>query len=164
MVDNPYAPPKAPVADIQLVPTEPPDQVVTACRFFWASFAASTLLALTEITRAANTAQVIGVLIGTVIGGLISGLITWWIVSKLQAGRNWMRLLLTIIPVVVLVSVPVFWSFYQDAMARYYSGAPLRVVWALVQSGLGLWSLVLINTANSRAWFQLMKRTSHRAA
>jgi hypothetical protein len=164
MVRNPYAPPSAAVADIEPVPTAPPRDVSTACDFYWASFAVSLLVSLVEGVRQPSAPLVIGALIGTVIGGLIGGVVTRWFVSKLKAGRNWMRLFLTISPIVFFLSVPVFWPFYRDIVSQYYSGAPLRLIEAAVQSVLGLWSLFLINSAKSREWFLLMKRASASAA
>jgi hypothetical protein len=164
MVRNPYAPPSTPVADIALVPTALPRDVSTACDFYWASFGVSMLVSLVEGVRQPSAPLVIGALIGTAIGGLIGGLITRWFVSKLKAGRNWMRLFLTISPIVFCMSVPVFWPFYRDIFAQYYFGAPLRIIEAAVQFVLGLWSLFLINSAKSREWFLLMKRASQSAA
>jgi high-affinity Fe2+/Pb2+ permease len=163
MVRDPYAPPRAPVADIKVVPTAPRD-VRTACDFYWASFAVSMLVQLIEGMRQPSAPLVIGALIGTAIGGLIGGVITWWFVSKLKAGRNWMRLLLTIAAMVICLSVPVFWPFYRDVLSPSLMGTRLRIIEAAVQIVLGLWSLFLINSTKSREWFLSMKRASESAA
>ncbi len=164
MASNPYAPPGAPVADVEVAPISRPKEVDTACKLYWWSFAASTAGTLTEVVGQPSTALLVGALVGAAFGGLIGALITWWFVSKLKAGRNWMRLFLTIMPLLFLASFALFWSFYVMAMRQYYAGAPIRLLISTVQSGIGLWALVLINTARSRQWFRSMKQARASAA
>ena len=164
MVRDPYAPPSAPVADIKFVPTAPPSDVNTACDLYWASFAVSMLVGLIDGVRQSSAPLAIDALIGAVIGGLIGGVVTWWTVSKLKAGRNWMRLFLTTMTIVFCVSVPVFWPFYRDALSPAFLGTRLRMVETAVQIVLSLWSLFLINRTKSREWFMSMKRARQSAA
>src|SRR5882757_799089 len=88
MEHNPYSPPTTPVADIHGDSVIDNREVLIACKLFWVSFGLSLVGTASDVLRQSAIPLVIGGLIGAAVGFAI----TRWIVSKLKAGRNWMRL------------------------------------------------------------------------
>jgi hypothetical protein len=78
--------------------------------------------------------------------------LTLWIVSKLRAGRNWMRLLLTIGPMLSVFGLQRAWNFYSSTAFPIYSGDPIKAA-ALLEFIPSILAAVLLNVRSSRAWF-----------
>jgi hypothetical protein len=106
---------------------------------------------------------IIGGLIGLMIGGAIGFAITRWIVSKLNAGKNWMRLLITIGAVLGYLSIPIFWKFYSSSVFPIYAKNPIKAGVALLEMIPNSWAIVLLNVPRSRAWFSAIKGREHGA-
>jgi hypothetical protein len=167
MQRNPYTPPSTPVADITSASVTPNREVLLACQLIWASFSLSLIGSASELVNASTIGLMIGLSFGLLIGGAIGFAITKWIVSKLQAGRNWMRLLFTILSVLGYFCIPIFWKFYSPL----YAAHPIKGGVTVLGTILNIWAIVLLNIPRSRAWFTATKipeqghlqRTSSRA-
>ena len=153
MEHNPYSPPTAPVADIQGHSVVDNRDVLTACKLFWVSFGLSQVPTVSDVLGQSSIPLVIGTLIGGMIGAAVVFAITRWIVSKLKAGRNWMRWLVTILPVLGYLTVPIFWNFYSTRVFPIYARNPVMAVASVLQIIPSTWALVLLNLPHSRAWF-----------
>src|SRR5580693_109198 len=94
MSQNPYSPPAAPVADLPTGNAGDNRDVWNACKLLWVSCAMNVMSPL--LGGVPHVAPPVGGIVEELVSDAIQVLITYWIVSKLKAGRNWMRLLLTI--------------------------------------------------------------------
>lgn len=164
MALNPYAPPVAPVRDVspQAPPQARPIAVVRACRLLWWSFGLSLLgVTLKLVGRFAPT-----ILVGGIIGVLIGALLTHWFTTKLNGGRNWMRVLLTILTLLGVLGLPFLWGFNKQLYMSVYAGHPVQLTISLIiglsQYALNLISVVLINTLTARVWFRQSKELGQR--
>ncbi len=161
--NNPYAPPKAPVADAVEEAAEKCPHVELACRLLWASFAIGMLANVVALfTVAGGAALVAGVLIGQVIGLGIGVLILVWITRKLRAGRNWMRWLLTTLTLLSWLSIAAFWEFFRNTYATMIATNPVGFGGTVIQGLIGIAFIILLHTPVSRAWFraQSLRRTA----
>lgn len=93
-------------------------------------------------------------------GGALVFLLTRWATAKLKAGRNWMRLLITLVQIGGLALIPLFWSFYKPLLINEYGGNPAYAVVSGIQWVLNLSAAVLINMPDARSWFATMKRSA----
>lgn len=155
MESNPYAPPNAPVADVANNSGTANGDVLIACKLFWVSFGLSLVSTASDALRQSST--LLAGLTGAVIGTAIGFAVTWWIISKLKAGKNWMRLLLTIGTVLGYLSVPIFWKLYSATLFPIYARNPIMGGVAVLQMIPNTWGTVLLNVPRSRAWFTAAK-------
>lgn len=158
MEGNFYAPPRAPVTDIESEPVTVNRDVVFACRLYWVSFGLSLVESIYNVLLLADSSLIVGGLIGAIIGAAIGVASTVWIVAKLKAGRNWMRVLVTILSALGLLSVPIFWKFYLTAVIPIYAKNPAMLGVGVLQLIANTWGIILLNVPSSRAWFHAMKR------
>jgi hypothetical protein len=159
MERNPYAPPNTPVPDIAGPSVIANREVLIACKLYWITFGFSLVGSATALLTGGSTMQaVIAGVIGVMFGGAIGFAITAWIVSKLKAGRNWMRLLLTIGAVLGFLSIPIFWKFYSSVVFPIYASNPIKAGIAVLEMIPNTWAIVLLNVPRSRAWFSATKR------
>ena len=149
MEHNPYSPPTTPVADFRGDSVIDNREVLIACKLFWVSFGLSLVGTASDVVRQSAISLVIGGTIGAAVGFAI----TRWIVSKLKARRNWMRLLITIITVLGCIAVPMFWNFYSTTVFATYVRNPVMAAVFLLQFISNTWAVVLLNLSHSRAWF-----------
>jgi hypothetical protein len=166
MALNPYAPPAAPVSEVQAQrPShEPPVAVTRACTVLWCSFGLSTLgVALMRIVSF-QLATFVGGLFGVFIGVLL----TLWFTVKLKRGRNWMRVLLTIFTVLGILLLPFTWVFTRQVYMASYAGHPVLLTIGITitsaQYVLNLIAVVFLNTRAARAWFRMLKDGGQSAA
>src|SRR5688572_2901232 len=157
MSHNPYTPPSSHVDDPSIAGADPDGNrdVLRATQLLWISFGVGILGFVLEIIQ--PSAAGIPMVIGLVFGVAIAFLITWWITAKLKAGRNWMRILLTVLMVIGIVMPLLIWDFYKTAVFAVYATNPLKAVVDLAQYALGIIAVVLLHTPRSRAWFAAMK-------
>lgn len=159
---NPYAAPDAVVADVAIpsdVPAEHP-HVKRACIVLWASLAVTVLAVPLSLGHNGVFASLglSGGMVAGFIGVVLAALITWWVVAKLSAGRNWMRLLVSIIFGLSVVLTPVSWATSPELIEQSFPDVTTGAL-TLVQYGMTLAVLVLINTPSARGWFAAMKRS-----
>jgi hypothetical protein len=149
---NPYAPPKAVVADASSA-TEParPAAVTRAVQLLWAavavSFVSGILNAYLTETPGVSRALYLGSL---VIGWSVGFLIVWWILSSIGKGKNWARIVQLVLFVFGILGVLMVFRMPQEVSA---------IIWLLyaVQMGLNLWGMILLFSAPANAWFREMK-------
>jgi hypothetical protein len=157
MERNPYSPPSSPVAVVASDSLTANREVLIACKLLWVSSGLSFVSTASDVLSLSTTPEMIGGLIGVIIGGGILFGITRWIVSKLKAGRNWMRLLMTIGAVVGYLSIPIFWKFYSSSIFPIYAGSPIKATLDVLEIIPNTWAIVLLNLPRSRAWFSVTK-------
>lgn len=158
MERNPYAPPATSVADAATVFVTANPDVLFACKLFWVSYGLSIVSKATDVPTESTIPQLIGALIGLTAGGAAGFAITWWMVSKLKAGRNWMRLFATIGAVLGYLSIPIFWKFYASTVFPTYAKNPIKAAADVLALIPNIWSIVLLNVPRTRAWFSASKR------
>ena len=162
MAHNPYTPPAAHVEDSALaLPLDPAGgrDVFRACTLMWVSFGLSALIDLVEIFRSLGgpIAVVVGTIIGMAFGVGIGLLMTWWFTSRLRRGRNWMRVLLTVLAVLSIAATILFWNWYRSIVVPVYATNPVMAVLGGLQFVFWLVSLGLLFTPRSNTWFAAMK-------
>jgi hypothetical protein len=160
MQRNRYTPPSTPVADIAVASVTPNREVLLACHLFWISFGLSIVGSASDLLKLSGSGLRIGVLVGAMIGCAIGFALTSWTVWKLKAGRNWMRLLVTLVSVLGYICIAVFWKFYSPI----YAGNPIAAGVSVLEAILDIWAIVLINVPDSRAWFSAKKSSEQGAA
>jgi len=153
MERNPYSPPTSPSVDIvdEAVPTN--RYVLIACRLTWLSFGLWFIGLVGDLLSQRS----IAVLIGAVIGAAFGFGFNSWVVSKLKAGRNWMRLFLTVFAVLGYLSIPVFWKFWSAEVFPRYAADPIKAALDVVQTIVGIGTVVMLNLPSSRVWFAQSK-------
>jgi hypothetical protein len=134
--------------------------VLWATRLMWISFCAGAVGFILQIVRPAvvqlpmpRTVQAIALTCAAVIGLLM----TWWFTSKLKAGRNWMRILLTVLLGLGILFPLLTWDYYKAAMLMQYAVNPVKSFIDVGQYVLYFVVVALLYTARSRAWFAAMK-------
>ena len=161
--ENLYAPPRA--VELEL-PADTPDQgrhVELACKLWWIGFALSVLTSLLALYRHTGTPNLGSEITGEVIALAVSLAFVYWFTTKLRAGRNWMRLLVTILGITGFALLGLVYLLLRQTglapqfFSEVYAGSPIESVSLIVQFVLSLIELVLINTPSSRAWFKAKK-------
>src|SRR5262245_38495693 len=164
MSHNPYTPPSSHVDDYSAaVDADGNRDVLLACKLIWASFAAGLVIQALTLLRLFSSGQsimIVAGLIGLAIGVGIGVLINWWVTSKLKRGRNWMRILLTVLAAIGLLVPLFFWNFYKTQVFPMYSGNTLALVLSGLQLAIWLVALGMLHTARSRKWFAAMKQAN----
>ena len=160
MTHNPYSPPATRVDDLRADgPVTGVDRdVFRACKLMWWSFGAALLAAALHFALSSDKSSIVARAIVAAIVSALAFLLTRWTTAKLKAGRNWMRLLITLLQIGGLPLIPLFWSFYKPILISQYGGNPAYAVASGAQWILNLSAAVLINTPSARSWFATMKR------
>jgi len=155
MERNPYSPPISPITDrlAEPLPATINREVQIACTLIWISFALSLVGLVRELLSNSRPAAVIGALVGAAIIGVLA----WWYTSKLKAGRNWMRIVVTIMIVLSYVSIAVLWRYYYAKFFANYGENPLKVGILAVKTITSIATIILLNLPSTRAWFSAMK-------
>ena len=155
MTSNPYAPPTAPVSDVQSPQPskERPPEIGRACTLLWCSLG----LAIPSVIVRSMVISQPYPLIGGVFAIFIGALMTLWFTAKLKRGRNWMRLLVTILTVLGILFLPFSWYISRQFFLAGYAGHPVLVAigitLSLAQYVLNLIAVVFLNSRVARAWF-----------
>jgi len=158
MSHNPYSPPRAEVADAQisgLVDVEGRRDVDRACTLMWINFALALVSTVVEIVRNMGVTETLEY-VGMAIGMSIAFLIYWWFTSKLKAGRNWMRILITVLTVLAFCMIPLLWSVMVKTMVPLSGQFSLDIILSCIQWILSLAVIWLLYTRRSRDWFTAM--------
>jgi len=151
---NPYSPPISPIADVvaDLPTLDTNREVMIACKLIWTSFGLSFVGVAYEFVNRSGLPTRLGVLVGAAISFGFS----WWYVSKLKAGRNWMRILVTILLVLSYVSIAALWQSYYAKVFASYPENPIKAAVFVLKTISSILTVVLINLPSSRAWFAAM--------
>jgi uncharacterized membrane protein HdeD (DUF308 family) len=152
MDNNPYAPPRTVVADIESPFDLPrPREVTGAVRLYWLALLVAVPSAIYDMftTPVPGATLAMLVIIFGVIWALVLGLM-YWIYSSIGKGRNWARILTT-----VLVVVGLLFSFW--AVPVMFAQSTLSGITYLVQTALNVWATVLLYKEPANTWFRAMK-------
>ena len=84
-------------------------------------------------------------------------LLTWWIVAKLQAGRNWMRVLLTVLIVLATLSTLIERDFQSATLVTGRTSLTLTLIHNGLHVILDLSVVALLFSPSARAWFAAKK-------
>jgi len=166
MAPNPYAPPDAPVGEVQPQPPsrEAPTAVERACRLLWCTVALSSVDVVVTHILGFDSSTIVSDLIGIAFGALL----TLWFTLKLRRGRNWMRLLLTTLTVLPSLLLPFVglatWKVYTTTYAKEPVQLVVSLAFLFIQFSLDWAAVVLINTRDARVWFRAMTEGSSGAA
>jgi len=134
----------------------------------WCSTGLSILGLVAENTVRFQKSTIMGDLYGLLFGVLL----TLWFTIKLRRGRNWMRLLLTIVTVLgvlclsLLVIVPR--QLYVQMYMTAYAGQPallgINIAVGVGQLVLNLITIILLNKRAARGWFHAVRDRGYNAA
>jgi hypothetical protein len=158
--ENPYAPPKT--QELELQPEFVADRcrhVEWACTIMWISVGLSVLEVVLTTLFNQDSPQFASELIGGIVGvGIAFGLV-YWFTLKLRAGRNWMRILVTVLTIIgtvlmVFGYVFLFTQLPEEVVAEELNFGPIQVVDMCLQTALSIAEVVLINTPTARDWFR----------
>ena len=108
MNDNPYAPPKAVVADPVIDPAarSRPREVTLAARLLWVALALGAFNAVVDSARLASSGSVPPYfLVGSVAGSLLVLCVLAWLTNRIAHGRNWARIVFL---VMFVIGIPIF--------------------------------------------------------
>ncbi len=148
MNDNRYAPPNAPVGDVQREPTpkQRPREIVLAIQLMVTQFVVGTVVMILRWDFYASLQPAAPTIAGQVIG-LAFGI---WIWTKIYQGRNWARILLLVSTVVGLLA-----QATMPAMHKAMLAAPLLVQFAMMSgAAISLIDLWLLFSSPGREWFR----------
>jgi hypothetical protein len=156
---NPYAPPRAAIetASGSTGGTPPNRDVERACKLFWASFAVRAIADVFAFFRVGDSTPWFSLAIGFLIGLAVAYLFTWWITSKLRAGRNWMRWFITILNIASIPAIVIFWDFFAP-IYRDITQSVTAAIFGVLEVILDLAGLALLFTRTSREWFASQAR------
>ena len=162
--DNRYAPPKA--LELELAPEAPMGpciHVEWARKLIWAGFGvsvlSSTLLILTNHDPRSRGPLWFSAVLGLGIGFPLM----FWVTTRLRAGRNWMRLLVTIFSgigiamVALSLAMLLATEYGRSFLSGFIGVAPIPSLSMLLHTLLGVPEVILLNTSRSRAWFAAKK-------
>jgi hypothetical protein len=157
MSHNPYTPPTSHVDDPSLTSADPDGNrdVLRSTVLIWISFGLGVIGFIMEMFNVGGSQ--VPVVASLAVGLAIAFLITWWVTAKLKAGRNWMRILITVLMILGVAGPLFFWEFYKTAIVTQYADQPIKGVFDLAQYALSIVAVLLLYTARSRSWFAAMK-------
>ena len=144
--ENPYAPPKAVVADEpeQVIPR--PRVVTVAVWMLWIEVALSSLSALLRMGYSSQAVVVISVLIGAVLLQGLSALLIY----KIWKGRNWARITYLVLTLLAILA----WFQMAAALPNGVKFVPaVETLLPLVGTTLDVVALFLLFVPG-RAWFR----------
>ena len=147
MNHNPYAPPKAVVADpvIDPAPFSRPHEVTLAARLLWVALALGALNFMVDSVRAASGGSL--PLAAVVISLLTLGLLGW-LTQKIAHGRNWARIVFLIM---FVAGVPIFFSQLPAMLERSVFATAISSV---AISVLQIVALYLVFIGVGARWFR----------
>jgi len=146
MNHNPYAPPKAVVADpvIDPAPFSRPHEVTLAARLLWVALALGALSFMVDSVRAASGGSL--PLAAVVISLLTLGLLGW-LTHKIAHGRNWARIVFLIM---FVVGVPIFFLQLPAMLERSVFATAISVAISILQ----IVALYLVFIGVGARWFR----------
>jgi len=155
MTDNPYAPPVAPVSDVDPpVSRDRPPSVILAVRLLWGGFGLSVVVSLYGMFSLPDNAPRFLVAVMMLIGMAIGGAIAYGLFTAAWRGKAWARW-----------AIAVFVAF-EIAMDIYvYATLPSGVVVAwqnstasFIRMAVYVAAIALLFSPTANAWYREMKR------
>ncbi|MBC8026474.1 MAG: hypothetical protein H7Y89_10805 [Steroidobacteraceae bacterium] len=155
---NPYQPPAAPVTHVpDSDAATRPLAVTRAVQLLWATFAAGFVLATIEVIAELGTNPYFWLSLGVAIGtfAVIFG-ISFWIYGAIYAGRNWARILLLVLTIVVTLIL-----FAAFAVVGWMAEIPADIKRELLISG-SQFAVTFVATAllfrpSANRWYRAVK-------
>jgi len=156
MNDNPYAPPAAPVSDIE--PTgslERPRVVVLAVRILWASFLLVIPGAIYGMmVPQAGVPQAL-LIVFSIIGMGISFAISFWLYTASWNGKGYARWILVVLNLLGLAFIA--WAF-STMPAAFKTPWPFQAL-NVLSNILSVGGNAMLFAPGANAWFREMKRS-----
>jgi hypothetical protein len=136
----------------------PVDQNVSrACALTWISSGLALIVTPIEYGNLQNAATPPESPLQLLAVSAVLLLLTWWIVAKLQAGRNWMRVLLTILIALATLSTLIERDFQSATLVTGRTSLTLTLIHNGLQVLLDLSVVALLFSPSARAWFAAKK-------
>ncbi len=156
---NPYSPPTAPVGGVETKQVAGPvdKNVSRACALTWLSTGLVLIVTPIEYRNLQSAAPPPESLLQLVAACAVLLLLTWWIVAKLQAGRNWMRVLLTVLIVLATLSTFIERDFHSATLVTGRTSLTLTLIHNGLHVILDLSVVALLFSPSARAWFAAKK-------
>jgi hypothetical protein len=151
--DSPYAPPRAVVADAEpdLSSLERPPEVNRAVTLVWVVFGIGIAAAVLRMVLPGPQQMP---MVWQLAMNVLIFLISWWLNSKLAAGRNWARLLYVIATALSLLYIPVL----IFTMMRFGAKTPTAdSVVGVLNMSISVYVAYLLLTRPARQWYRAMK-------
>lgn len=151
--ENPYAAPKAVVADVD--PASSPDRpakVDQAIKFLWIGLLFGVASSIINLVTLDSPGMPKGVQVGVTVVSLLIGLALWvWLIHRAGRGRNWAR-------IVVLVFV----AFGVLSSATMFV-SPVKIHWSVwvlffVQTGLNVTAMFYLFSSSANDWYRALRR------
>ncbi len=149
MTENPYAPPRAAVADPEPAFEGPCRDVELACKLLWAGFLLDVLGQIIDLLRLHDGSIP---MVRFFIACGIKALLTCWVTSRLLAGRNWMRWLIAIMNALAILAT-VWLAYSAMHVLLPYAANPIAATFLVLETITGLAALVLLFTPASQRFF-----------
>ena len=143
MSRNPYAPPTASVADPPSVSIPRPLEVTLAVRLQWLSFVLG--FASGVMRESWNDRWVVAAVSIAIYAAIVA-----WLIFKLGRGRNWARIVYTVLVLLGYVSIVTSWHVYIAA----YHGHPELLVLDILDTLADIGGLYFVFTKAANAWFR----------
>jgi hypothetical protein len=145
MSRNPYAPPTASVADPPPVVIPRPRQVTLAVRLQWFSLVVGFATAMPR--QPWDDAMMLG--FALIFIGIYSAIVAW-LIFEIARGRNWARIVYTVLALLSYVSMFTSWRMYTAA----YHGHPELLVLDIIDTLADIGGLYFMFTRAANAWFR----------
>ncbi|MDB5807849.1 MAG: hypothetical protein JWN73_5171 [Betaproteobacteria bacterium] len=151
--ESPYAPPRAVVADAEpdFSSLERPPEVNRILTLVWTVFGIGVVAAVLRMILPDPQKMP---LVWQLAMYAVIFLISWWLNSKLAAGRNWARILYLIGSGLSLLFVPLM---IFGLMRLGTKAAAFDTVVGVVNNCIGLYAAYLLLTRPAREWYHAMK-------
>ena len=155
MSENPYAPPKSTVADVESdVPIERPRPVKIALVLCWLSLALALPLIAEEIAKGPDPAD------GEVLPGELAFVVFFtaallafvvWVIVSIGRARNWARIVNVVLTAVGVISTI---SSFPEILSRPWYSGPVE----LLTAAMDVAAAILLYLPASNAWFRVRGR------
>jgi hypothetical protein len=152
MSHNPYSPPAAAVADVDVpISLERPRHVTIAVRLLWITLLIGVPGAIYNLVTGDSPGMSRSVqIVFTVVVWSISWSIAIWLLLSVAKGKNWARIVEAVFLALGLLFT--FWAVRVIFAMSWYLGAIY-----LLQTALNTLAVVLLFTPASNAWFRAIK-------
>jgi FtsH-binding integral membrane protein len=153
MIDSPYAPPRAALADVEEAedPMDRPWQVARATTCLWIKFGIGVATALWNVVYISPQLAMFSRPVIFAFYAVLF-LITAWIYRSIGKGRDWARILFLILTGISILGVP--FSIFAVKIGTVTSAVAMT---GLVNICISGYAAYLLLTAPSRAWYKNMK-------
>jgi len=155
MNDNPYAPPEAPVTDVESpISLDRPPIVVLAVRLLWGGFAVGFVSSIYGLFTLPENVPKAFVAIFTLVGLAIAFAISYGIFTAAWRGRGWARWVIAALVVLAVAIVGGMWAFLPRAPVFPWQTTAAFVI----RMTFYITAIVMLFSPTANAWYREMKR------